>query len=383
MSRERHIIYLAGFLFSLPIALASYINSSFLSEFVGEKLAGIVYTFGAVASFAALLSIPQIFRKVGGYKSLLAVILLDMLTFFALVVTRHPAVVVIFFVLGMTLNTLIVFSLDEILKIFSKDAGTGSIRGTYLTVCNMAWILSQILNASILGNITFEQIYLVSGLVMFIFFLLAFFKLKGIKDPSYDDTKTLRAMKEFFKHKKLLHAYGINFILQFFFCVMVIYTPIYLSTHLGFSWKDISTIFAFMLLPFSILPIRLGRYADKIGERTLLILGFTITTLATVMLFFVTSSSLFIWAVLLFSTRIGASIVESMSDVYFFKHIKPENEEFIGIYRTASPVAYVICPLVAFIALLYIPAFNYLFLLLGAVTLTGTYLSSLIKTSDI
>jgi hypothetical protein len=72
-----------------------------------------------------------------------------------------------------------------------------------------------------------------------------------------------------------------------------------------------------------------------------------------------------------------------MSDSYFFKHIKPENEEFVGVYRSASPVAYIIGPLFAFVVFSFVPSFNFLYLILGAFMLCGIYLSGTIRKSDI
>jgi MFS family permease len=383
MLKHQKIIYLAGFLFSLPIALASYINSSFLANFVGEKFTGIVYTIGSIASILILILIPKIFSKVGGYKFLVFTSLLNALSFFVLTFVNTPVFVLFFFVFIMMLNTLIIFSLDEILKIFSINSETGKTRGIYISICSLAWVVSQVLNATIFGDFSFRQIYFVSSMIMLCFLILILFNLKHIKEPNYDKTTTIKYIKQFWNRRELLRIYSINFLLHFFFAWMVIYTPIYLSTHLGFSWKDISIIFATMLLPFLFFPIKLGKYADKIGERKMLINGFIIMSLSTLVLFFIDSHNLIVWASLLFTTRIGGSIIEAMSDAYFFKHINSENEQFIGVYRSASPVAYVIGPLVAFGAFLFIPSFNYIYLILGAIMLTGVYISSQIKTTDI
>ena len=138
-----------------------------------------------------------------------------------------------------------------------------------------------------------------------------------------------------------------------------------------------------MLLPFVIIPFNLGKISDKIGERKILMFGFAVASLATLSLFFIKAHSVLVWALALFITRVGASSIEVMSDAYFFKHIKPENEEFVGVYRSASPVAYIIGPLVAFITLLFVPSFNFIFLILGALVLSGVYLSSTIQRSDV
>ena len=163
---------------------------------------------------------------------------------------------------------------------------------------------------------------------------------------------------------------------------MIIYTPLYLSAHLGFAWKEIGLMFAFMLLPFLVIPFHLGKYADKIGERKILMFGFTVVAFATFILFFIRSHEIWIWALLLFTTRIGAASVEVMSDAYFFKHIRPENEEFVGVFRSASPVAYVIGPLVASAIFIWTPAFNFIYPALGVLMLFGIYLASTIRKSD-
>ena len=138
-----------------------------------------------------------------------------------------------------------------------------------------------------------------------------------------------------------------------------------------------------MLLPFLIVPFPLGKYSDKIGERKMLMLGFTVASFATLLLFFIQKHEIWVWALILFITRVGAATIEVMSDVYFFRHIKAENEQFVEIYRSVSPVAYIISPIIAFMAFLFIPSFNFIYLILGAIMLYGIYLSSTIRKSDI
>ncbi len=383
MKHDRKIIYLAGFLFSIPVALVSYINSSFISSFIGERTVGIVYILGSIGSVLSLLFAPDILKKVGAYKFLLSVILLDSFSFFILASTKSVWTIVAMFVLGFSMNTLIIFSLDELLKIFSKNSVTGKIRGIYLMLCNFAWILAQLAYGTVLGGFSFRTIYLLGFFVMLFFLGISFLGLKRIPEPKYDRVNSLNYMGKFFKNKNLLRAYGINFLLQFFYCWMIIYTPIYLYAHLDFDWKEIGIIFTIMLLPFVFIQLPLGEYSDKIGERKMLVLGFLIASLATISLFFIKIHAVWIWALLLFSTRIGAAIIEVMSDVHFFRHINKENDEFISIYRNATPVSYILAPIVAFIVFYFVPSFNFIFLLLGTFMLYGAYLASTIKNGEI
>jgi len=376
-------IFLIGFLLSLHLALTAYINSSFLASFTSEKSVGIIYILASIASILALLITPQIFRKVGGYKFLLSVTLLNALSLLSFTLVKDAWGVIPIFILYFALNTLTVFSLDEILKIFSKNSAIGKVRGMYLALSNFAWVVAQLASSKILEKSSFETVYFVTFVIMILFFIFVFFSLKGMPDPNYDKSKTIKYIKEFFKNKNLLRAYNINFLLQFFYSWMVIYTPIYLYSYLGFSWEEISIIFAIMLLPFCILQFPLGFYSDKIGERKMLMFGFTIMSLATLSLFFIERNEIWIWATLLFMTRVGAAMIEVMSDVYFFKHIKAENEEFVGVYRSTSPVSYIIGPSVAFIIFAFVPSFNFIYVILGTIMLYGIYLSSTIRKSDI
>src|SRR6185369_10109892 len=98
MSHNRKMIYLAGFVFSLPIALMAYIKSSYISTF-------------------ALLLVPKIFRKIGGSKFLFWIIALDSLSIFLFAFSKNALSAAILFISAFTFNILIYFTLDEILRI--------------------------------------------------------------------------------------------------------------------------------------------------------------------------------------------------------------------------------------------------------------------------
>ena len=342
-----------------------------------------VYVLGSLGSILALAFSPKIFQKIGVHQFLLLTIFLDTLTFGVLAIASTQWIVITVFILGLCLNTLVIFSLDELLKIFSHDKSTGSIRGAYLSIVSMAWILAQIASGNILSSFTFKTIYLLNFFIMILLLVVSLYDLRKIPDPKYHEVKDLSYIKNFFKNKNLSRSYIINALLQFFFCWMVIYTPLYLSIHLNFSWIEISEIFAVMLLPFIIIPFPLGKYSDRIGERKMLMFGFTVTALSTLAIFFIDTHNLWVWALVLFMTRVGASTVEAMSDAYFFKHIKPEEEQFVGVFRSSPSVSYIIGPIIASLTLFLVPSFEFLYLILGAVMLYGVYLSSKIEKSDI
>ena len=376
-------IFFLGFLLSLQLAFTSYLNSSFISIFSGEKYVSLVYILSSTSSLLVLFYIPKILQKVGEYRFLLWSSGLNALSLLLLSLLKNSAGVIPVFIFYFTLNNLIIFALDELVQIFSKNSSTGRVRGMYLTIINLAWVVAQALSGETLSHFSFSVLYFIAFMLMAILFISTFFGLRNMTDPKYDKVLAWQSFKNFFANKNLARAYKINFLLQFFYVWMVIYTPIYLYTHLGFSWKEISIMFTTMLLPFVLIQFPLGRYSDKIGEKKMLLFGFFIASFATLSLFFIKIHEVWIWALILFCTRIGAAIIEVMSDVYFFKHIKKENDEFIAIYRNTLSVSYVLAPMIALVIFIFIPSFNFIFLILGAFMLSGIYLSSAIKNNDI
>ncbi|MEX2029093.1 MAG: MFS transporter [Candidatus Paceibacterota bacterium] len=376
-------IFFIGFLFSLHLALTAFVNSSFLSTLLKEEKVGFVYTLGFLISIVILLLIPKMLSRIGNYKFLLLAVGLNAFALLSLSVFKSIFLIIPIFMSYLILNIMIIFSLDELLSMSSKNSSIGKIRGFYIMIISLAWVIAPSISGAILSNFSFSILYFISSLLMTSVLIISFFSFKSLEDPKYDKTPILESLQIFSKNKNLVRAYKINFLLQFFYAFMVIYTPIYLNAHLGFSWTEIGGMFTIMLTPFVILPFFVGKYSDRVGERKMLIFGFMVTSLATLSLFFIKQPQFWIWALLLFTTRIGASTIETMIDTYFFKHITPENDEFVSIYRNTTPIAYITAPLVVFLVFALTPSFNFIYPILSAFMLYGIYLAATIKKSDI
>jgi predicted MFS family arabinose efflux permease len=376
-------MYGAGFLFTLSLGLIYYITSTFLSTFMSEGRVGLLYTVASLTSLVGLLVAPVLLRKLGAYVFLLLSAFCATILLFALAFAKTAAFASVIFILSFPFNTIVLFALDEFIKIFSEEGKTGSTRGLYLTICHVALIGTQLAFWLGLGSFSFKTIFILSASMVSLFLLTTAINLRNIPEPHYDHGNILKFVGKYFRKGALVRAYGLNFLLQLFYAWMIIYTPIYLSQHLGFSWQEIGFILALMLLPFLVIPYSLGSYGDKFGERRMLMAGFAIAALTTLLLFFVTVREVWVWALLLFLTRIGAASVEIMADTYFFKHIRAENEEFIGVYRTSTPVAFVLGPLLASLIFPLLPTFHFLYVILAAFMLWGVYIASTIRKNDI
>lgn len=402
-------LYLITFLTSAHYAFIVYINSSYLSVFVSKENLGILYVLASIVSILTISRIPKILRYLGQFKTAITVLTLDMLAVLTMAWTASPflkntttftlsdgvvsveninklvewlpAIAIISFIMfqvSIVLNRIV---LDTYLEEFSKNSETGNNRGFFLASVNLAFVLSPFIVGKIATGASdgFWKVYLISAGFILLSLAIISTKLRHVKDVNYHSPPISETVAKIYRNKNIFNIYISSFMLEFFYSWMVIYTPIYLHEVVGLNWERIGIIFSIMLTSFVILQIPLGKLADKyLGEKEILTAGFIIMALSTGILTFINTNSLMVWAIALFMTRVGASAVEVMNDTYFFKKVKPTDSDVISFFRNASPIAYIVGPTLASGALYFVD-YKYLFLILGAITLSGTIFSLRIK----
>jgi len=372
------ILYATTFLFSIHMALTSYINSSFLGNFINTKFVGLIYTITSTLAILVLFEMPRILKRFGNYRTVLFLLFINIISLFLLSILNIKIFIIPIFIIYLSTINLIMASIDVFVEDFSAKKATGNIRGIFLTVLNSAWVITQLAMGFFASKISYSGLYAISFFFMIIVFFVVQLKLKKFEDPIYKKIPIKETIAKILQNKHVGKIYASNFLLQFFYVWMVIYTPIYLNQNMGFEWSKIGIIFTIMLLPFVILQLPLGRLSDKIGEKKLLKLGFLLIIIATISLAFINSKNILIWGIILFATRVGASIIEVMNESYFFKQITARNADIISFFHNASPTAYIIAPLIATPFLIFYP-FKFIFIFLGLIMTLGLYFSFTIK----
>ncbi len=372
------ILYATTFLFSIHMALTSYINSSFLGTFINSKFIGLIYTVTSIIAILALLEMPKILKKFGNYTTISFFLFINIISLFFLSILNTKIFIIPVFIIYLSTINLIIASIDIFVEDSSSKKTIGNIRGIFLTVLNSAWVIAQLAMGFFASKISYNALYGISFFFVIVVLLIIHFKLKKFEDPIYKKIPIKETIKKILQNKHVRKIYASNFLLQFFYVWMVIYTPIYLNKNMNFTWDKIGIIFTIMLLPFVLLQLPLGRLSDKIGEKKLLKLGFIIIIISTITLTFINSKNILIWGLILFATRVGASIIEVMNESYFFKQITARDANIISFFRNASPTAYIIAPLIATPFLLFFP-FKFIFIFLGIIMTLGIYLSFTLK----
>lgn len=375
-------IFPIGILMGFSMALPAYITSTFLSQFVNPRSVGVIYTISSVFAIIIFALTPYILKKIGNLKLTLFVIIAAFISLIGLAFIKSSIITPILFVFYFLYVAIIVFNLDIFVEHSSENALTGGIRGAYLAFINSSWIISQVFVAFIIGDSDYWKIFLAAAVILVPMAILIIKRFGDFKDPPYEEINYRAAWAGLLGDKNLFGIFSANFMLHFFYSWMVIYTPIYLHEYIGFDWKQIALIFSVMLIPFVVTEYPLGKLADKkLGEKELLIVGFLIMIITSGIMSFINAKSLLIWMTILFISRIGASTVEAMSEIYFFKKTNESDAGYLSIFRTSKAWAYIIGPLGA-TGLLFFTEIRFMFLALALIMILGVFASSMIKDTN-
>ncbi len=374
------VIYASNIFLSFHYYFIIYVNSSFLSQFFTDSQVSTLYIIASLLNLTLLLNISKILNKVGNYKIITYSIVIEGLAILGLALTDTPFLVGLYFIIHQVIVPIILFNLDVFLESESTDeTKTGGIRGTYLTLANITLVIAPSIVGLILLNNQYHRVYAVSLAFLLPLYLCVRKYFKSYTDAPVSHIKIRETIQVYLSTPNLSRIFTSHLSLQLFYAFMIIYTPVYLSKYIGFSWGEIGIMFTIMLLPFALFELPIGKLADKkYGEKEILTIGLVIMGLSTLVMSFISVKSFLLWTVLLFITRTGASFVEITSDSFFFKQVNTTNTDEISIYRTTRPLAFIIAPLLATLAFQFVP-YHYIFLMIGIIVIVSTHWSLALK----
>ena len=334
------VTYAMTFLYALHYAIPLYATSSYLHKYFNSSIVSATYIVGSVLGLLASLKIAKSIKRFHTYQFTFAVALAEIVVVTLFGHTNIPYLLPVFFVIHFMLQVLLFISLNVFIESFSVQANIGSIRGLFLAILNLGIIVSPLIGGIILSVSSFAMLYTVSAIVLvpYLYFLHTY--LHHIKEPAYHEVDVISAARKAFKNVNLRAAVIAELVVESFYAVMIIYSPLYLAT-IGIPLTSyLSFILPVALLPLVILPYELGLLADrKFGEKEMLIMGMLILVVTTFLCVIVTTKDVRIWAFIFLISRIGASFVETMAFSYYFKKIDREDPSLTALFISMHGVA--------------------------------------------
>ncbi|MFT5036818.1 MAG: hypothetical protein ACI9VM_000383 [Candidatus Azotimanducaceae bacterium] len=376
------LIYPISIIFSFHVLLVAYIHSSYMEAYISPEGVGALFSIGSAIAVIAFLFFSHALRAVGNVKLTLALAVLDVLALVVLGASETAATAIVAFVVFLTVNPLLYLCIDIFSEtiIGNDESATGSKRGLTLTLMSLAAVAAPLTMTFVVGDgDDLSAVYFTSAgfFVFFILFILA--KFKNFNDPAYIKMHVKSTLRSLWARSDIRNVLLAHFTLQTFFTWAGIYIPLYLSTVIGLAWSEIGYIIAVGLTAYVLFDWPIGIIADKwIGEKELMAFGFVILAVSSAYIAFMSDATLLGWMVLVFITRLGASLTEVTTESYFFKHTKGGDAHAISFFRLLRPLSTVFGALVGSAALLYLD-FNLIFVVLGILMVPGIFFTMALK----
>ncbi len=349
------LVSLISFFVGFLDAFFIYILSTYFSFVSQSESVGIFYLVSFSGVFLSLFYLQPLVRIIGKAR-ILSLSLGMSIVAAALLAIASATWMLIGAALLLVIATNVTWvALDILLESFSQDRVSGSIRGLYLTIMNAGLLAAPFLSLKTLEKYDYSGIFFVLVVGYAIVFLIALLGFRNHNKVFQEKLQLRVTMRKMIVNRNLLRIYHISFALEFFYALMIVYTPIYLRL-LGYSWSEIGVLFTVMLIPFVLLQYPLGILADRyLGEKELLFGSITIALLATGSLPFLSEATLVVWGAVLFATRVGIAGIEILRDSYFYKQIDGNDMDIIAFFRTARPLANIVAALISVVILFFFP----------------------------
>ncbi len=373
------LVYLISVVFTFQTLVTAYSSSTYLKAFIRPEFVGLLFAIGAGGAIVISLLLPKLLGKLGNVFLTLHLMLIISFSLLVIGYAPTPEITIISFVILMMVSPQVYLNIDVFLEtlIGEEEKGTGSKRGLILTIMSAAAFFSPLAMGFIVGpEENLSNVYYVGAGVGLIFIAILLFRFRQFYDPIYKVIAIKDMLKSASKNRDVRTVLSSQFLLQLFYTWAIIYIPLYLATEANLPWTDISQILATGLLAFVLFEYPIGIMADKHwGEKEMMAVGFLILALATASISIIPVLSVIGWMILMFLSRLGASLVEVTTESHFFKHVKAEDSALIGLFRLMRPLANLLGAMLGSLSLLFLP-FNLIFIVLSFIMVSGIFITS-------
>ncbi len=363
---------------SLNFGALLYISSSLLGEFFIKDYVALLFLAGAVANTLFFLVSPWLVRRFSKETLLFSFLVMTTVATFFSALAWNATMVAVAYVAYSAALSMVYYCFDIFVEELSVDKHTGELRGIYLTFVNAGIAVGPLLLSLLIREDLFRQTYLAATALMLMPLLLTLPLLFKRAKAHLPPESLGLPFKRWWNNRNVRAVTLAKLVLETFFAVMVIYTPLYLREVLHFEWSELGIIFTVALLPFVLFEWPEGILADRFfGEKEMMSLGFFITGVTLLIMPFL-GHNFTAWLIILFLSRVGASLVEIMTESYFFKKIHASDTGFLSIFRLTRSVSFALGPLIGIVSLHFF-SFEKIYFVVAVIIFLGLKESLYIK----
>ncbi len=368
LNPEKKKLLVVGFvvtlLYSLHLAIPLYINSTLLAKYFPKENINLIYILSGVFSLIFAIYISRFIKKYHNYNTTLSIMLADFVFTLLLGFSQNIYIVAFSFIITAISISALYITLNLFIEEFSEHEEEGVVRGIFLTLLNTGILLSPLIAASALANIGFSGVYIVSAMMLIPMSILIRHYYKNVREPKYKNISFRKGIVETLRNKNIFGVMSAMFALECFYMTLVIYMPLFLLQNTTLSMQVyLGVILPFVLIPFVILPYQMGMLADKkTGEKEFLLLGLGMIAICLASIPFINSNSIFVWGGILFISRVGAAILETMIFTYFFKKTEKSDAGLVALFGNMRTIATIAVPIVGAVLLYLTGKIDYIFI---------------------
>ena len=378
----RGVFYIGNFFFSLFVALITFVQLSYLSSFMPVAYTGLVIAGGALVAIFIFPFMPELTARYSAQWLVLVFAILEIAALIAIVASPGPLAAVFLVAVTIALQPLIAYELDILLETATTEEGTtGRVRALFLTAWNLAALVAVLLIGVLLASSDdYSRVFIAAAVALTPFIVL--FAMRHLPKGAPPKISNIRDTVRCIVRDRDLAAVTFGHLLVYLFLIWApFYTPIYLHAELGIPWSDLGWIFSIMLLPYVLIQYPAGAVADRLlGDKELMFAGFILAGASFAAIgFFTTSTSLILIAFVLFASRIGAALIEGMTEDHFFRRMSEKDVNTIGVWRGIWPLTELAAPIIGS-AILIFGNYQLFFMLTGGfIAIAGVVTTLLIK----
>ena len=335
------ITFVMCIIFTMGFYLSYTFGSVFLSQYFDTKMISIIYFVAFASTIYISNKITERINKYHSYTIVSSILTINTFANLTLWLVDDKIINCISFIIFIITNMIMLFFMNLFLEEFSNLKTTGSTRSTFLVIFNLGVIISILAGKLLESTFGIHSLFLFSALINMPIFSLLHQYFKSVREPVFKEVNIFSSIKRLTINRDVKLIILSSLCLESFYVIMNIYFPIYILSSVGLSsWAYFGLLLPMAILPYLVLPNRLGRLAkEKYGEKEILIFSIIILILIFAVIPLINSAALWIWFVILLISRIGSSTMETMNNIYYYEKIHHDDVAAVNIFTNMRTFA--------------------------------------------